>query len=81
MLSEAKHLYARRARCFASLSMTGCDWAHCQALFFTIEPCLQIEIVVVWEEVDGHGTEFAHFYGLGHQAKQTLFERAVHHGP
>src|SRR5713226_9033118 len=42
MLSEAKHLCAQQDRCFASLSMTMCDCSHCQGLFFTIEPCLNL---------------------------------------
>src|SRR5205085_9463678 len=40
MLSEAKHLCVQPDRCFASLSMTLCDYSNCQGLFFTIEPCL-----------------------------------------
>ncbi len=47
MLSEAKHLSADRDRPFASLRVTRCDWSNCQALFFTIEPCLMCIIVPI----------------------------------
>ena len=40
MLRCAKHLSGWAQRCFAALSMTGCDCSNCQGLFFTIEPCL-----------------------------------------
>ena len=40
MLSAAKHLAANCDRPFASLRVTLCDCANCQAPFFTIEPCL-----------------------------------------
>src|SRR5436309_406982 len=42
MLSAAKHLCARRARCFASLSMTMWDGSPCQVHFGRIVPCLTV---------------------------------------
>jgi hypothetical protein len=41
MLSAAKHLAAYRNRPFAALRVTLRDSSNCQALFFTLEPCLR----------------------------------------
>jgi hypothetical protein len=52
MLSEAKHLAAYRDRPFAEctlseanvLRVTLHDSSNCQALFFTLEPCLRLKL-------------------------------------
>jgi hypothetical protein len=49
MLSAAKHRAADRDRPFAALRVTLRDSSNCQALFFTLEPCLRLRFLSIIE--------------------------------
>src|SRR5260370_27491934 len=72
MLSAAKHLSAHRARPFAVLRVTLCDYSNCQGLFFTIEPCLIRETHHYYSYVCFHTNITRHSFCTDPRSKTLL---------